>query len=62
MKTSVVTIPVGAVLKNRCSSADRDMNNATWPAQERNGTWHETKRGKKRNVARNGTWHETERG
>lgn len=34
MKINVVTIPVGEVLKNRCSSADRDMNNATWPAYE----------------------------
>ena len=34
MKMSVVTIPVAEVLKNRCSSADRDINNATWPTRE----------------------------
>lgn len=47
MKTSVVTIPVGAVLKNRCSSAVRDMKSATWPEQQHRE--HHTKRGQMEN-------------
>lgn len=44
MKTSVVIIPVGAVLKNRCSSAVRDMKSATWPEQKQHSE-HHTRRG-----------------